>query len=375
VHQGDFEVIRTKGGSEIWLPTHCRACGKPLDQAPTGRSRKFCSDTCRKRGQRAREAAARAEALGKAEAEVLAVWNDDALRRRWFVATAKYQTLLTNIAAGMKWSLPAELRGSSEFAIEEIDGQHIRRSYRSAPVVTTIMWDAIAELIYDRDDDEITERMVKGRVKARLIDAIRHSDEFVLHRVTQEVTQADGTTKPVTKRVWFRRSFLSRNAAEGLGGEESWADSGAPSVDGEAVEIADRTVAVRTLEGDEQIAYFALVLCHQSPGMLGEMLAAPETMPWCLAHIDVLTAAYHWSQAIRSDDPQRPATDGLGELIGFFYPTGRFHSGDEVRALIDAALERVSRLTGESPEEIERAIEQGPRDELEDLLRPPGRRA
>ncbi len=32
-----------------------RQCGKPLDQARTGRARLYCSDACRKEAQRARE--------------------------------------------------------------------------------------------------------------------------------------------------------------------------------------------------------------------------------------------------------------------------------------------------------------------------------
>jgi hypothetical protein len=327
----------------------CRACGTPLADPYSkgsrrrGRPRKYCDDACRKSAERAARRKRRAAEKGGAETKVMLVLNDERLRVRWHVLRRKYELLLNDVAAS--YDLPAELRGTDLLVVEEADG---RLAYRPANVVNTLMWDALAELVHDYDDDEITGKMVRRRVKARLADAIRHSDEFV----RLEVRRPDGTTE----RVVRRKSF-----AVDLADADSWINSGAPVVEGEVIELLDRGAAVRRLTGDERTAYLALVLSILPPNTLEQMVYADVVRD----HWDELLDAFAWSIMI---GPDEPGSGGLVEPVGFFGPDGRHRTRREVRALLESALKRIETLTGQTSDEIVSGVGQRPRGDLSGLL-------
>jgi hypothetical protein len=334
----------------------CGLCGNPLPEPVSrfGRPRKYCGDTCRQRAQRAKNKASRTIAKGVSELKVLAVWNDDALRARWWAMIQKYRLRLNAIADNR--DLPAELRGTTQFAIEEGDGRLVYRYDNHDSVASTLMQDAIAELVHDYDDDQITPKLVTRVARDRLVDAIRHSDEFVRVRVEKD----DGTVRVVVKRKSF---------AIGLVGDTPWADSGAEVIEGEVTEVLDRGAAARMLEGDERTAYLALVISHLPTDTLGRLISHRGILPYW----NDLASAIAWAILTRPDHPtiddelaELEAEGEIGDLMEFIDPTGR--SAAEINDLISRALHRVAELTDQTPGEIVSGIKLRPDDDLAGFL-------
>jgi hypothetical protein len=182
----------------------CATCEAALPEQRSGRPRKYCSDACKKRDHRR---VRRIEAgLNETDRKLLKVWKNPELLAAADALLEVSEPMLTDLVK--QFDLPAELRGwTALIAIDErgeavVDDQG-RVLHRYKSVLTGVMHMAIMELVAERPVREITPALIRLRVQARILDAIKASDEFIRRTV-------DG------RRVIVRRVFPTDPGPDGL---------------------------------------------------------------------------------------------------------------------------------------------------------------
>jgi hypothetical protein len=289
----------------------CLQCDRPITAKATGRPRRYCSVACRKNAHLGRQSRARNRT--QIDEKLARVFADEAL----FATTTELMRTHRSTIGGMLHvfnggDVPAEMSGDT--------GIPTGSGFRWESVNLPSAFLAVAELVADHPPEKITARMVKRKLRDRLIDELRASDEFERSRRPQ-----DGVSRPT-----------KRKKAPAPGGIRETRDV----TGNRASEVVDRQRAFERLEGLEQIAYFV----------------------YTQAQLHSSDVAAFWSG---DPDRWRPfSADGTGSALE---TTIWFFRGLAEPAAVDEALRSALRSMGQQePLEL---LDDTPLEEVDDLGR------